>query len=183
MAVTQEEALTLPHLPAAAPTLGLWLPVTLSLCECVSEVVEEGQAVEEGDRVLVWHTLGLGEGVEAPLALCEAQMVVLGLPLAERATVALPHDVSVPLPDAATEREEECEADSVKEGSAEGVVGTLALALSELVRALLRVTLGEGDRVEMRERLPEAVAQPDAVSLCVRVCEVQGLLVWLALAL
>jgi hypothetical protein len=53
VAVTQEEALTLPHLPAAAPTLGLWLPETLSLCESVGEVVEEGQAVEEVDRELV----------------------------------------------------------------------------------------------------------------------------------
>ena len=139
--------------------------------------------MEEGDSVLVWHTLGLGEGVEAPLALCETQMVVLGLPLAEGVPVALPQEDRVPLPDAVTERVEVWEADTVKEGSAEGVLRALVLTLSELVRVLLRVTLGEGDRVEEGERLPEAVTQPDAVSLCVGVCEAQGLLVWLALTL
>ena len=157
--------------------------MTLSLCECVGEVVGEGQAVEEADRELVWHTLGLEEGVEAPLALCEVQMVVLGLPLTEGVTVALPQEDSVPLPDAVTERVEEWEADTVKDGSAEGVLKALVLTLSELVRVLLRVTLGDGDRVEEGERLPEAVTQPDAVSLCVGVCEAQGLLVRLAFAL
>ncbi len=110
-------------------------------------------------------------------------MVALGLPLAEGVAVALPQEDRVPLPEAVTERVEEWEADTVKERSEEGVFKALVLTLSELVRVLLSVTLSEGDREEMGERLPEAVTQPDAVLLCVGVCEAQGLLVWLAFTL
>ena len=91
----------------------------------------------EGDRELVGHTLELGVGVKALVALCEEHVVVLGLPLAEGVPVALPQEDRVPLPDAVTERVEECEADTVKESSAEGVLRALALTLCELARVLL----------------------------------------------
>ena len=51
VAEAQEETLPLPHLRAAAPLLGLGLPVLLSLCEKVGDEVEVGQPEDVEDSV------------------------------------------------------------------------------------------------------------------------------------
>jgi hypothetical protein len=153
----QEEGLTLPRCPAAAPAVGVELPVPDSLRDSLEDDVRVPLLEGERDRVAQWLPLKEGEGEVVLDGLCEVHAEELRLPEPELVPVPLPKTEKEMLPEAVRERAGERVAETERDSCAEGVCEALALTVRE---ALLQPVA-----LRVPELQGEAMAQPLALAL------------------